>query len=183
MIRRPPRSTLFPYTTLFRSLPHQKLPPRDFFVLPLTTQRARREELQDPSDELLKIGRRVSECLEVLGFVESRDRRIRLHAGKQERIRAARRQTLERARNDIVVNRPSGRLPRRVQERDALHGVENVPVVRGEEPKSVFAWQEVPVDGNDPVSVVSAWRRAFGGWPGAPHAAGHDPDRVVVFSR
>src|SRR3712207_6919857 len=25
MIRRPPRSTLFPYTTLFRSLPHQGL--------------------------------------------------------------------------------------------------------------------------------------------------------------
>src|SRR5258708_28335289 len=24
MIRRPPRSTLFPYTTLFRSLPHQR---------------------------------------------------------------------------------------------------------------------------------------------------------------
>src|SRR2546429_5537361 len=30
MIRRPPRSTLFPYTTLFRSLPHQlqRLPRR-----------------------------------------------------------------------------------------------------------------------------------------------------------
>src|SRR2546429_6854186 len=25
MIRRPPRSTLFPYTTLFRSLPHRKV--------------------------------------------------------------------------------------------------------------------------------------------------------------
>src|SRR2546427_3841883 len=28
MIRRPPRSTLFPYTTLFRSLPPQLAPPR-----------------------------------------------------------------------------------------------------------------------------------------------------------
>ena len=26
MIRRPPRSTLFPYTTLFRSIPHPKAP-------------------------------------------------------------------------------------------------------------------------------------------------------------
>src|SRR2546427_9410801 len=29
MIRRPPRSTLFPYTTLFRSLPHDLLPGTD----------------------------------------------------------------------------------------------------------------------------------------------------------
>src|SRR2546422_7860397 len=28
MIRRPPRSTLFPYTTLFRSIPHNKDVPR-----------------------------------------------------------------------------------------------------------------------------------------------------------
>src|SRR5256885_11499655 len=28
MIRRPPRSTLFPYTTLFRSICQQQLPPR-----------------------------------------------------------------------------------------------------------------------------------------------------------
>src|SRR3712207_7941972 len=28
MIRRPPRSTLFPYTTLFRSLAHRLSPPR-----------------------------------------------------------------------------------------------------------------------------------------------------------
>src|SRR3712207_6856487 len=28
MIRRPPRSTLFPYTTLFRSSVHPQLPPR-----------------------------------------------------------------------------------------------------------------------------------------------------------
>src|SRR4051812_49535907 len=29
MIRRPPRSTLFPYTTLFRSRGHRRLRPRD----------------------------------------------------------------------------------------------------------------------------------------------------------
>src|SRR3712207_7157077 len=29
MIRRPPRSTLFPYTTLFRSAPHRDAPARD----------------------------------------------------------------------------------------------------------------------------------------------------------
>src|SRR2546422_9242596 len=35
MIRRPPRSTLFPYTTLFRSPPEQRLPlvPRPFLLL------------------------------------------------------------------------------------------------------------------------------------------------------
>src|SRR2546422_7947244 len=31
MIRRPPRSTLFPYTTLFRSLPDRDRPPRPRF--------------------------------------------------------------------------------------------------------------------------------------------------------
>src|SRR3712207_8976516 len=30
MIRRPPRSTLFPYTTLFRSPPERALPPRSW---------------------------------------------------------------------------------------------------------------------------------------------------------
>src|SRR3712207_8485461 len=49
MIRRPPRSTLFPYTTLFRSLPVQVLPPFDFLpkftcsafsrVVPLATEK------------------------------------------------------------------------------------------------------------------------------------------------
>src|SRR5947209_14635646 len=34
MIRRPPRSTLFPYTTLFRSLPSAVIGPGDEIVLP-----------------------------------------------------------------------------------------------------------------------------------------------------
>src|SRR5947209_12610358 len=47
MIRRPPRSTLFPYTTLFRSYWHAHLPRRfwwflqgDFASLPLWVERA-----------------------------------------------------------------------------------------------------------------------------------------------
>src|ERR1043165_4355532 len=35
MIRRPPRSTLFPYTTLFRSMPTSPLPPTAWAVLGL----------------------------------------------------------------------------------------------------------------------------------------------------
>src|SRR2546430_6852997 len=33
MIRRPPRSTLFPYTTLFRSIYEKKYPEKDFRIL------------------------------------------------------------------------------------------------------------------------------------------------------
>src|SRR5689334_24659477 len=44
MIRRPPRSTLFPYTTLFRSLTSMALwfagPPPVLFLLSLATRRA-----------------------------------------------------------------------------------------------------------------------------------------------
>src|SRR2546426_5527469 len=36
MIRRPPRSTLFPYTTLFRSMPPQYLPLGDQLFDPVT---------------------------------------------------------------------------------------------------------------------------------------------------
>src|SRR5258708_16686453 len=36
MIRRPPRSTLFPYTTLFRSTPSSRLPPGEFSLIPDT---------------------------------------------------------------------------------------------------------------------------------------------------
>src|SRR5687767_15744595 len=34
MIRRPPRSTLFPYTTLFRSSPYHRMRPREGFFWP-----------------------------------------------------------------------------------------------------------------------------------------------------
>src|SRR2546430_9575092 len=35
MIRRPPRSTLFPYTTLFRSIQHRRFNPKLLLALPL----------------------------------------------------------------------------------------------------------------------------------------------------
>src|SRR3989442_9692403 len=35
MIRRPPRSTLFPYTTLFRSVPVETVPPVTFRIGPV----------------------------------------------------------------------------------------------------------------------------------------------------
>src|SRR3712207_8802086 len=44
MIRRPPRSTLFPYTTLFRSMPGSALP---IALLTGSTPAARRKELLD----------------------------------------------------------------------------------------------------------------------------------------
>src|SRR2546430_10336235 len=47
MIRRPPRSTLFPYTTLFRSHQHLGIEPRDASL----AQVHRRDDL--PPDEIL----------------------------------------------------------------------------------------------------------------------------------
>src|SRR5690349_22981485 len=48
MIRRPPRSTLFPYTTLFRSWPGRRPPPRSqrrpYPRLPSPSAKARSEE-------------------------------------------------------------------------------------------------------------------------------------------
>src|SRR5258705_10267202 len=50
MIRRPPRSTLFPYTTLFRSVPASLLLPKNdgysgaYFLVALPVQMARSEE-------------------------------------------------------------------------------------------------------------------------------------------
>src|SRR3989442_15425784 len=50
MIRRPPRSTLFPYTTLFRSLPRVELDAQ--MLEPLTDLPAdRRRPLSDPARE------------------------------------------------------------------------------------------------------------------------------------
>src|SRR5471030_3433203 len=44
MIRRPPRSTLFPYTTLFRSFEALQDPDLEWFVLDSTVIRAHRSE-------------------------------------------------------------------------------------------------------------------------------------------
>src|SRR2546426_9157488 len=43
MIRRPPRSTLFPYTTLFRSQRDAKLPPRAGVIRPRIERRVLRQ--------------------------------------------------------------------------------------------------------------------------------------------
>src|SRR2546423_15582986 len=48
MIRRPPRSTLFPYTTLFRSLVHDDLADVRVLAVP---QRDRREDLRGAADD------------------------------------------------------------------------------------------------------------------------------------
>src|SRR2546426_9181715 len=54
MIRRPPRSTLFPYTTLFRSLPEPRLVPE----LPGAAQIGRelREQVVEAREVLLEVG-------------------------------------------------------------------------------------------------------------------------------
>src|SRR5471032_3638274 len=44
MIRRPPRSTLFPYTTLFRSRPSRRPTPRRARRIPAADARGRSEE-------------------------------------------------------------------------------------------------------------------------------------------
>src|SRR4051812_49901670 len=44
MIRRPPRSTLFPYTTLFRSAPDELAPPANLVTAPWTVCSQRSEE-------------------------------------------------------------------------------------------------------------------------------------------
>src|SRR2546430_12185248 len=60
MIRRPPRSTLFPYTTLFRSLDLPGLLPRSFAdadgpVLPARGQRALGIQLDDAVQDRLGV--------------------------------------------------------------------------------------------------------------------------------
>src|SRR5437867_9466861 len=59
MIRRPPRSTLFPYTTLFRSRPPSRGPGRSHCRLTALRRRARSEEhtseLQSPYDLVCRL--------------------------------------------------------------------------------------------------------------------------------
>src|SRR2546429_7232892 len=47
MIRRPPRSTLFPYTTLFRSLPSVRVVATESRVNPLTVLKAYQQLVDD----------------------------------------------------------------------------------------------------------------------------------------
>src|SRR5436190_16657406 len=59
MIRRPPRSTLFPYTTLFRSPGVHRPPPHDLGPVPGGVRQARSEEhtseLQSHSDLVCRL--------------------------------------------------------------------------------------------------------------------------------
>src|SRR5687768_17897243 len=50
MIRRPPRSTLFPYTTLFRSRPDLNRGPADYESAALPTELRRRAEISASAD-------------------------------------------------------------------------------------------------------------------------------------
>src|SRR3712207_6900204 len=60
MIRRPPRSTLFPYTTLFRSLPQDDADAGyDFFAVPLG--RCPEKKLDGPADAVVIYVYRESE--------------------------------------------------------------------------------------------------------------------------
>src|SRR2546425_7793607 len=66
MIRRPPRSTLFPYTTLFRSVPSTSTTPANAFVPPrsiATTGRARTKRSEEHTSELQSLAYLVCRLL------------------------------------------------------------------------------------------------------------------------
>src|SRR6266536_4572755 len=78
-IRRPPRSTLFPYTTLFRSLPHRRPPAPGSSSSPGACDRQRSEEhtseLQSRVDivcRLLLEKKKAREELRIISPVNSR---------------------------------------------------------------------------------------------------------------
>src|SRR3989454_10561772 len=70
MIRRPPRSTLFPYTTLFRSI-IKDADPAEYRSLPLLVQGVRKAEtgLERPGE-----GRALGAVREILWWHEARER-------------------------------------------------------------------------------------------------------------
>src|SRR2546422_11515211 len=73
MIRRPPRSTLFPYTTLFRSVPHdlelELLPPEH---AALDEGGVQRRQLERPLDQLLQLRPVVGRSEEHTSELQSR---------------------------------------------------------------------------------------------------------------
>src|SRR3712207_7966884 len=88
MIRRPPRSTLFPYTTLFRSAGMEVAPPAD---QPGGRQERRRRRRAPP--QIPPLGR---EGREGLGIRDAIGGEVRSHAAPSERagpVRAARKST------------------------------------------------------------------------------------------
>src|SRR2546422_3793421 len=94
MIRRPPRSTLFPYTTLFRSRPRVALAP------------------DQPTEALLELERRVGN--EVVGeAVQAARLRSEEHTSElQSRLHLVCRLLLEKKKNIVV---PQGRFEKRPQ--------------------------------------------------------------------
>ena len=60
MIRRPPRSTLFPYTTLFRSSPQQQPDSQDELIAKLRQQIADLQSLANIGNSIVRKGQRPS---------------------------------------------------------------------------------------------------------------------------
>src|SRR5256885_16185923 len=101
MIRRPPRSTLFPYTTLFRSKAHEQIPrrqgnlrgadrvapgiqyrsPKEIRIAERETHRHARSSREAPDIDALRVDRIA------LHEVVSGEQRQRLAAGEDARIR------------------------------------------------------------------------------------------------
>src|SRR2546426_9173645 len=83
MIRRPPRSTLFPYTTLFRSLVEQAVHDQ---VVEQLAERARKLTPGDPFDKNTRLGAIVSKRQQetVLSYIAAGEKEgARLVAGGQ----------------------------------------------------------------------------------------------------
>src|SRR5256885_13965569 len=78
MIRRPPRSTLFPYTTLFRSLGERLAPERLVDLAALAPGAAPVLPALDPGGDLLEIGEQHSVRHEARRPVRDRRRDVRV---------------------------------------------------------------------------------------------------------
>src|SRR2546429_1710705 len=97
MIRRPPRSTLFPYTTLFRSP----------FILGIATMGTDQGDFRKAPRNLLQVDRSHSARCYILGLVEMRSEE---HTSElQSRLHLVCRLLLEKKKNiSTPCSRPSG---------------------------------------------------------------------------
>src|SRR3712207_7474922 len=96
MIRRPPRSTLFPYTTLFRSRPGRRLPEPQPLPLPVDG------DLAHGHPGAVR-GERLARAL--LGGVRLREGRSEEHTSElQSRQYLVCRLLLEKKKNNILTN-------------------------------------------------------------------------------
>src|SRR3712207_8622381 len=92
MIRRPPRSTLFPYTTLFRSVPAAEIKRRDRHVAPA--------QADAPSLPVLVPGRVLQPVVEIRGDARSEEHTSEL----QSRQYLVCRLLLEKKKSIIFLN-------------------------------------------------------------------------------